>query len=219
MSAPSVVPDVTEMIAVHRVFRGGFDMGPRLIASAGDSDSARVAVVASYFRNLLEFLHVHHGGEDELVFPRLMERTDQTAGIEALVEQHERSDAAAAGAQSALEQWAASASATDRQAFADAWAELGDVLTSHMDQEEAFALPLIEEHLTLEEWQPLPGHAMGNFKGDNLFLILGLVRDQMTQDQRDRMLEGMPPPAADAWCNVGVNAYAQTVRELMASGQ
>jgi Hemerythrin HHE cation binding domain len=217
MSEPLTVPDVTEMSAVHRVFRGGFGMGPQLIASVNDGDRARADIVAGYFRNLLEFLHVHHGGEDELVFPRLIERTDQTEGIAALEAQHARVDGAAATARSALERWAASASAADGQAFAAAWADLGEVLTSHMDQEEAFVLPLIEEHLTLEEWQELPGHAMGNFKGDNLFLILGLVRDQMTQEQRDRMLEGMPPPAADAWRNIGVNAYAQTVKDLMSS--
>jgi hypothetical protein len=217
MSEPLTVPDVTEMSAVHRVFRGGFDMAPRLITSVGDGDHARADIVAGYFRNLLEFLHVHHGGEDELVFPRLIERTDQAEGIAALEAQHARVDGAAATAHSALERWAASASTADAQAFAAAWADLGEVLTSHMDQEEAFVLPLIEEHLTLEEWQQLPGHAMGNFKGDNLFLILGLVRDQMTQEQRDRMLEGMPPPAADAWRNIGVNAYAQTVKDLMSS--
>jgi hypothetical protein len=29
------------------------------------------------------------------------------------------------------------------------------------------------------------------------------------------MLEGMPPPAADAWRTVGVDAYAKTVKDLM----
>lgn len=216
MSAPNdAIPDVTEMAAIHRVFRGAFDMGPRLVASAPAGDASRVDTVASYFRNVLEFLHVHHSSEDLLVFPRLRERTDQDALIGSLDAQHDAVDAAAQTAREKLERWAATSTAEDSQGFSAAWSALGDVLTQHMDDEEELASPLIEQHITLEEWQELPGHAMAAFQGDNIFLILGLVRDQMTQNQRDRMLEEMPPPAADAWRNLGITAYTTMVKDLM----
>ena len=44
---------------------------------------------------------------------------------------------------------------------------------------------------------------MQSFTGDNLWLILGLIRESMTADQRGQMLAHMPPPVADAWRTTG----------------
>ena len=55
----------------------------------------------------------------------------------------------------------------------------------HLDREEAAILPLAAAHLTPEEWGKLPGHAMGSFGGDKIWLIIGLIRENFTQEQRD----------------------------------
>ena len=74
-------------------------------------------------------------------------------------------------------------------------------------------LPLLAEHITAAEWGELPGHAMAAFQGDNAFLILGLVREQFTPEQNERMLLEMPPPAVEAWKTIGIDAYKATVIE------
>ena len=57
---------------------------------------------------------------------------------------------------------------------------LDDGLIPHLDREEAEILPLAGEHLTVEEWGMLPGHSMGNFSGDKIWLIIGLIRENFT---------------------------------------
>ena len=45
-------------------------------------------------------------------------------------------------------------------------------------------LPLAAENLSMEEWGALPGHGMANFHGDKIWLILGLIRERMNDEQR-----------------------------------
>lgn len=208
-------PDVTEMAAVHRVFRKAFTVAPQFIGKAPDGDTARAAVVAGYYSNVLEFLRVHHDGEDALLFPKLRERASDVTLFDQMSADHEAVHAALDGAVAAVERWQASASATDAAALIACLHELEAALLPHLDAEEERVLPLVSEHITCEEWGELPGHAMGMFSGDNLFLILGLVRDEMTQEQRDRMLQEMPPPAVEAWKAVGIDAYAGTIKALV----
>src|SRR5271170_3786308 len=69
----AIRPDTSEMIAVHDVLRSSLASGPELVASALGDDGRR-SVIANYYANLMGFLHVHHPGEEDLIFPLLMER-------------------------------------------------------------------------------------------------------------------------------------------------
>jgi hypothetical protein len=73
-------------------------------------------------------------------------------------------------------------------------------------------LPLCEEHVSVEESGALPGHVLRNYSGDKVWLILGLIRERMSQAQRDAMLLKMPPPVVEMWTGFGENAF----QELMA---
>ena len=75
-------------------------------------------------------------------------------------------------------------------------------------------LPLCAEHLSVEEWGALPGHALASFDGDKVWLILGPVPDQMAPEQRELMLANMPPPAVDMWTGFGEQAYKNLVAEV-----
>ena len=65
--------DVSDMYAVHKALTGALDAAPAYVAKA-DLDSQRVEVIGSFYENVIEFLHVHHTGEDELIYPVLEER-------------------------------------------------------------------------------------------------------------------------------------------------
>lgn len=56
--------ETSDMIAVHRALLGSLDAAPTLVAKAIE-DPERTDAVGSFFENVLEFLHVHHAGEDE----------------------------------------------------------------------------------------------------------------------------------------------------------
>ncbi len=78
---------------------------------------------------------------------------------------------------------------------------------AHLDEEETNVLPLAADNLSMEEWGALPGHGMANFHGDKIWLILGLIRERMNDEQRAAMLEHMPPPAVDMWTGFGEQAF------------
>jgi hypothetical protein len=94
-----------------------------------------------------------------------------------------------------------------RPELARAIGALDEALSAHLDHEEATIVPLATDHVTVEEWGTLPGHVMANFKGDKIWLIMGLIRENFTPEQRATMLEGMPPPARQRWETMGEASF------------
>jgi len=203
-------PDTSDMVAVHQVFRTSLAAAPALVASTRGNE-ARQALIADYYGNVLAFLAVHHDGEELLVFSLLTERAPQSQELlTRMVAQHKQAVAAWEEAKAALARWSAQGDGA-AVAAADALVSLGVVLQVHLDEEEVEVLPLASEHLSLEEWGALPGHGMANFGGDKVWLILGLIRENFTDAQRQNMLEHMPPPARAMWENMGEAAFAEMI--------
>ncbi len=203
----STTPRRQRQYAVHGVFRDTLGAAPRLVGGIDAGGAERAALVANYYDNVLSFLEAHHDGEEELVFPLLRERC---AGEEELVdrmaEQHEDAVRLLDEARGALAAWQTGDPASQKAAE-DALVALHAQLVTHLDDEEAHVLPLAEENLSLEEWGALPGHGLGHFEGDKIWLILGLIRERMDDGQRAAMLEHMPPPAVDMWTGFGEQAF------------
>ena len=68
-------------------------------------------------------------------------------------------------------------------------------------------LPLAGANLSMEEWGAMPAHGMAAFDGDKIWLILGLIRERMTDEQRAAMTAHMPPPALEMWSSFGEQAF------------
>lgn len=207
--------DTSDMIAVHDALRRVLRTAPDVIARVPAGDDDRVAVVASYFANALAFLHVHHEGEDELLWPKLMERVDDRELVARIAAQHGDVTGALAEAEATLATWAGSPTVANGEALSASLAELDAVLSPHLADEEAMILPLAAVHISPPEWGGLAAHGMANFSGDKMWLILGLIREAMTDEQRASMLEHMPPPAVEFWTGVGepqFTSFIATVR-------
>ena len=67
--------DTSDMVIVHRMFRRECALLPQLVAAVAGGDLARARTVAGHAREVLDMLHHHHVGEDELLWPRLSART------------------------------------------------------------------------------------------------------------------------------------------------
>jgi hypothetical protein len=207
-------PDTDDMVAVHRVFRDTFGAADALITPVAPDDFGRTATIANFYSNVLAFLKVHHDGEDELVFPLLRERCpDDLEKVERVGAQHHDVEQMIPAAQGALVTWAAGDDGATQGAVA-ALTELDKALVEHLDAEEQELLPLCAEHLSLAEWGALPAHGMANFTGDKVWLVLGLIRDRMSQQQRDAMLANMPPPAVEMWTGFGEDAFRGLLAEV-----
>src|SRR3954451_15508808 len=79
-------PNTRDMLAIHQVFRDAFGCSPQLVGSVCNEHSDRVGTVAAYYANVLALLRAHHEGEDELVWPKLLERTPDQGELVARME-------------------------------------------------------------------------------------------------------------------------------------
>jgi len=214
MSEPnSMRADTSDMAAVHQVFRSSFAAAPAFVESAAGDENRR-DLIAGYYANVLAFLEAHHDGEEALVFPLLIERAPGRRGVvDGAIEQHHEVVMLLAEARTATEAWQVKGDVEGPE-LVRALGALDTALTAHLDHEEATVVPLASEYVTAEEWGMLPGHAMATFTGDKIWLIMGLIRENFTPEQRAMMLERMPPPARQMWETMGEASFDDMIAEV-----
>ncbi len=207
----SIRPDTSDMAAVHHVFRSSLASAPVLIESAAGDDDRRT-LIASYYANVLAFLEAHHDGEEELLFPLLIERApQQRSEVDLAIEQHQDVlTLRQPGPPSPLGRRRATAKA--QSLYATSGLSMRPWLTT--STRKVRLVPLATEYVTAEEWGMLPGHAMANFKGDKIWLIMGLIRENFTPAQKAIMLEHMPPPARQMWETMGEASFNEMVANV-----
>ena len=215
MTAPGTYDtDVSDMYAVHRALLGALDAAPEGIAKAGP-DSERVEVIGSFLENAIEFLHVHHSGEDELIYPVLEQRcAESRSELERIDNQHKLLHAPMDAARSAIATWRAAPSTDNAQAVIDAIASIAEPLRPHLAEEETVVLPIATQWMSPEEWGRMPGHAMMIFSADKPWLPLGLLREQLDQEHRDGMLAAMPPEMRTMWTEQMEPAFNAFIAEV-----
>lgn len=191
--------DVSDMYAVHRALLGALDAAPAYVAGAG-VDPRRIELFGSFAENVIEFLHVHHSGEDELIYPILEERCPESrAELERIDDQHKTLYAPMDAGRSAIAAWRAAPSTDTAVAASDALTSITEALRPHLAEEETVVLPIATTSISPEEWGRLAGHHMTAFRADKPWLMMGLVREQLDQEHRDGMLAGMPPEMRTMW--------------------
>ncbi len=212
-------PDTSDMFAVHGVFRDTLGAATALVGGVPDGDADRLALVANYYENVLSFLEAHHDGEEQLVFPLLRERCpDQCALVDEMAEQHEDALTLLSAARQWLAAWPSGGDAVQLEVVG-ALGSLRTHLVEHLDEEERLGLPLAARYLSAEEWGQLPGHGLAAFDGDKVWLILGLIRERMNEEQREAMLTHMPPPAVAMWTGFGGHAFNELAAQVVVEVQ
>jgi hemerythrin-like domain-containing protein len=206
--------DVSDMYAVHTALLGALDAAPGCVATAG-VDPERVEVIGSFIENVIEFLHVHHSGEDELLYPVLQQRcAESRSELERVDGQHKLLYAPMDAGRSAVATWRADPSADHAQAVIAAVAAIAETLRPHLAEEEAVVLPLATRWISPEQWAQQAGHNMMSFRADKPWLMLGLVREQLDQDHRDGMLARMPPEMRTTWARQMEPAFNAFIAEV-----
>jgi hemerythrin-like domain-containing protein len=206
--------ETSDMKGVHRALTQALAPAGRIVASAAGDDQRR-AIIANYYDNVVAFIEAHHDGEEEILFPLLVERApDQRDAVERATRAHAEVVDLLASAEASIKAWS---SGTDPDGVQLAYAldALNVSLSNHLEDEEAAILPLASQYVTSEEWATLPGHAMRSFGGDKLWLVIGMVRDQMSAEQQERMSMVMPPPLLEMWETVGERSYNELTADLL----
>jgi len=205
--------DTSDMVGLHQVFRDALAAAPQLLGDGASGDAARVQTVAGFYDTVLRLLHTHHQGEDELMTPLLAARCtpQEAAAITRIAGQHADVLADLTAAETTLAAWRTDPDPTARSAALAALTQLEASLCPHLDEEEHVVLPIAARHLNVAEWGQLPEHGMKAFQGDDLWLVLGLVQEQMPAPAIADMEAHLPPPLLQAWHTHGKQVFTDRI--------
>jgi Hemerythrin HHE cation binding domain len=208
--------DVRDMAIVHRTFRKAYDESARLVRAAPTPSPARVTFLADHIDFAIAMLHVHHDGEDELLYPKLIERVpDQAPMTEEVEHEHQLIKTALDAASAACATWRQRPSAETGEALAAALGQLNVVTQRHLDDEEQKVVPLAAVTLTQQEWDALGKHGVAQIPRNKRGIAFGMILDPLSQDDRGYMMRVLPAPVrmlSPLLIERPWNKYASTLR-------
>jgi len=214
-SAAMARPDTAEMVFVHNSFRQQFGALPGLVRAVPDGDVARAAVLVDFLAELTTSLHHHHEGEDELMWPLLLERAPlDSALILAMEEQHERIAELYRRAEENAATFGRAADLDSGAELADTLAELDAALTEHLHDEEVHILPLVEQVMTVAQWEALGERGRAGIPKGRQLVFLGFLLNANTPERGREFLRSMPAPARIAWKLMGRRMFAKEYRRI-----
>jgi hemerythrin-like domain-containing protein len=176
---PATAPiDTRDMVCVHVFLRREFRLAAGVVREVRAGDRRRSRVVADHLEFITRFLHNHHTAEDELLWPRLLERVpDELAPIVHLMEaQHEAVDSLLQQINHLVPGWRESAATEDRDRLAALFDALYPRLAEHLDAEEQRLLPLAARSVTLQEWHELGKAGVAVLPRSEMPLVLGMFQ-------------------------------------------
>lgn len=207
--------DVREMFVVHTAFRRDFRLAPGLVRSVPAGDRVRARLVAEHLTMVTAMLHHHHTGEDELLWPLLLERVpEQLAPIVELMEaQH-------AGVHRLIEQFPGRVAAftervddESREQLAELFEQLYAVLDEHLAAEEQRLLPIAANYVSEQEWARL-GQRGADVPFGQQLLLFGSLMYQGDPDVLAQMLSHVPWPVRVVLPALARRAFARRAREV-----
>jgi hemerythrin-like domain-containing protein len=201
--------DTSSMGVVHSVFRREFRLAGDLIRGVTIGDTERAAVVADHLEMVHRHLHHHHTAEDELIWPKLLERVPEEIAplVRTMESQHAVVDRLQEQVTALLPRWRESAGEADRQRLADLHDRLHDSLVEHLDLEEAEMLPVVAQTLTWEEWHELSVRGRAGTPLDEQLLVVGMFAYDGDPRAFAAMMADAPPPVRWAIPRLGRRAY------------
>jgi len=188
--------DTSAMPTVHTFFRREFRLAGGVLRGVPTGDLRRARVVAGHLDFLARSLYEHHTTEDELLWPKLLDRIPgELAPIVRLMEsQHEQVDALLAEIGDRLPHWATTADAAGRDRLADLFERLHTHLAEHLDAEEQRLLPIAAQAVTQEEWDELGERGRSHTRRSEMSLTLGMFAYEGDPAVIAHMLAEAPVP-------------------------
>jgi hemerythrin-like domain-containing protein len=206
--------DTTMMGVVHDALRRDLHRLDTVLDAAPAIDPGRRGALSAHVEWMMQFLHRHHHGEDEGLWPLVRGRS---AEGDALLDRMETDHA---DITPALEQvlHAASRYRTDpadqaRAGLRDSLRTLSDVLLPHLRREEDEAMPLVAATFTNAEWNAWDHKH--NVKGRSLTQLATVghwLMDNLDPPRYQVLVHLVPPPAR----LLIVKGFARSYREACA---
>jgi hemerythrin-like domain-containing protein len=187
--------DVRDMAIVHRTFRTAYTESAQLVRAVRVPAPARVAFLADHVDFVISALHIHHEGEDELLYPKLIERAPEQAPMTEEVEhEHKLIGTALETASAACAVWRAEPTTETGEALATALDEITSVAQGHLDDEEQRIVPLAAVTLTQQEWDAIGEHAVAQVPRNKQPIAFGMILEPLDDADRAYMKRVLPRP-------------------------
>ena len=187
--------DVRDMAIVHRTFRNAYEESAKLVRAAPSPSPGRVTFLADHIDFGLAALHHHHEGEDELLYPELIQRVPEQAPMTEQVEhEHLLIKTALDAASAACAAWRQRPSAQTGEALAATLDHLNAVAQPHLDDEEQKVVPLAAVTFTQQEWDAMGKHGVAWIPRNKRGIAFGMILEPLGEADRTYMLRHVPAP-------------------------
>ena len=208
-------PNIQEMYVVHRVFRRELGLLPGLVRGVAEGDTDRAALVGGHLRLVLDGLHMHHTGEDAVLWPLLLERAAPSAElVHTMQAQHHVVDEHLDRLDPLLAEWTATASAVRGEQVARVVDALRESLLEHLDLEEREILPLCSRHISVAEWNSLGEHGRETVPAKLLPLLFGSILEDADPAEQAMMLHALPFPVRLLMRTWGARSYRRYISRV-----
>ena len=187
--------DVRDMAIVHRTFRNAYEESAKLVRAAPSPSPGRVTFLADHIDFGLAALHHHHEGEDELLYPELIQRVPEQAPMTEQVEhEHLAIKTALEAASAACAAWRQRPVAETGEALAAALDHLNAVVQPHLDDEENKVVPLAAVTLTQQEWDAMGKQGVAWIPRNKRGIAFGMILEPLGDADRAYMMRSLPAP-------------------------
>lgn len=210
MSVPNEMFDHREMDMLHNAFRREFGLMPALVREVSATDVRRAAEVTEHIDMVSTLLHHHHHGEDEFVWPLLLERCPDAVAptVDVMESQHETVAALGEEVSRALTVWRAGAHIGDSETLADALERMLAALREHLATEEANVVPLMEQHIGLAEWNEIVQRSGKDTDPTQLPLFMGLLMYEGDAEIVEQTIANLPAEMRPVIRDIAAKAFA-----------
>ena len=151
---------MTMMYLSHHAFRRDLAAFAAAVPVTPIEDRATWRALAARWEVFAGVLHHHHAGEDQWVWPFLMERAEPAdrAVLEAMEAEHAEIDPTLEACAAGMARLAERADADARAALAVRVVAARESLGRHLAHEETEAIALMQRVMTAAEWEELDEH-------------------------------------------------------------
>jgi hypothetical protein len=203
------------MRRIHRFFLWAYHEAPGLVRSAGAGDISRASYVGEVLGNFDKVLHVHHEGEDLLMYPQLAERAPACGlHIAQMLEQHRQVTQRLEGIQPIRLRWMETAAAEAGGELARRYEDLSAVLKVHLRREVTEVMPAVDRVMDEKEMNGVGQHGIERFDKKFMVAYLGMVLATNPPADRKELFKEIPPPVRLAYRLVGRRMYRRQYSTL-----
>jgi hypothetical protein len=205
---------------VHRLVRRELATLADVATWAPDGECARTGTLTCHAELIARVLLHHHAVERGTLWPALLRAVPDEAraaaedAIGAWTLSCSRIDARLRDLDTAARQWEVAGSCAARNSFAVLCRTLAEDVAAQTAEEEAIVLPLLDAHLTDEEWTTISRTVRCDLSARQRLLVLGLALEDCCAGDRARVLGGLRRSTRLAWRLYGGSRYRSAVVRL-----